>query len=72
MSKVFFERAAHTEGVNIKSYKVNKGAFKTKQFIQHVANYEQCIKFSGVGAHQQNEIADHCICAICDMAKSPV
>ena len=33
MSKVFFEWAAHTEGMEIKSYKADNGAFKTKQFM---------------------------------------
>ena len=70
MSKVFFERAAHTEGVEIKSYKADNGAFKTKQFMQYVAHCEQGIKFSGVGAYQQNGIAESHIRTICNMAKS--
>ena len=70
MSKVYFERAAHTEGVEIKSYKANNGACKTKQFMQHVAHCEQGIKFSGVRDHQKIGIAKRHICTIYNMARS--
>ena len=69
-SKRAFERLAKSCGVKIKSYHGDNGVFKAKEFMDALTSQEQDIRFSGVGAHHQNGIAERAIRNVTEKARS--
>jgi hypothetical protein len=65
-----FEREARECGISIKSYRGDNGVFKTKEFEKDLLARNQSIKFSGVGAHHQNGIAERAIRTISECART--
>ena len=70
ISKRAFERAAKSCGVQVKSYHGDNGIFKSKEFEEALTKLEQQLKFSGVGAHHQNGIAERNIRTVTEKART--
>ena len=68
--KHLFEREALTCGREIKNYRGDNGVFKTKEFINDLEQRRQTIRYSGVGAHHQNGIAERAIRTISESARA--
>ena len=60
-SKVAFEREAASVGNHITGYNTDNGVYTSKEFTQHIANNQQTLHLSGVGAHHQNGPAENAI-----------
>jgi hypothetical protein len=61
LGKRLLEREAHTLGFKIKSFVSDNGIYKSKEFRDDLQRKNQTIRFSGVGAHHQNGIAERAI-----------
>ena len=57
-SKQLFEQMAYSHGVRVNNYYSDNGIFTSKEFSKHLAQDDQSITFSGVGAHHQNAVAE--------------
>ena len=53
-----FEQLACEHGVAIKSYHADNSPFGNADFVHSIEDHGQAIKFSGVGAHHQNGVAE--------------
>ena len=60
-SKKKFEHLAHSFGRKIRTYRADNVPFGAAAFRDHVAQNNQTIDFSGVGAHFQNGVAERAI-----------
>ncbi|MGH7955235.1 MAG: hypothetical protein ACREOZ_04670, partial [Gloeomargaritales cyanobacterium] len=60
-SKKLFERMAFTHGVIVHSYHGDNGIFSSAEFKKHLEDTNQEIRYSGVGAHHQNGVAERAI-----------
>lgn len=73
VSKRAFERAANSCGVKVQKYHGDNGVFKSKEFTDSLTKNpepEQEFKFSGVGAHHQNGVAERNICTVTEKART--
>ena len=70
ISKRAFERTAKSCGVRIKSYHGDNGIFKSSEFQDALTKLEQQLKFSGVGAHHQNGVAERSIRTVTEKART--
>ena len=70
ISKRAFERIAKTCGKQILKYHGDNGTFKSKEFTDTVAEAEQDMKLSGVGAHHQNGVAERAIRTVTERARA--
>ena len=68
--KARFERFAQTCGVDIVSYRGDNGVFKSKMYQDDLQRKKQSIRFSGVGAHHQNGVAERSIRTVSESARS--
>ena len=57
-------------GITVQAYQADKGIFATRAFVNNIESGLQNIKFSGVGAHHQNGIAEHAIQGILSKART--
>jgi hypothetical protein len=71
-SKKRFEIFAKKNGVKIKKYHADNGTFNSEAFRTELANLEQELDFSGVGAHHQNGVAERAIQTITKWARAMV
>lgn len=69
-SKHRFERHAIQGGVPILGYRGDNGIYRSQEFRTDLANSQQVIEFSAVGAHHQNGIAERAIRTISDSARA--
>ena len=70
-SKHAFERMAFSNGVVIQKYHGDNGAvFTSHEFNKHIIEMEQGFKFSGVGAHHQNGVAERAIQTVLTHART--
>ena len=69
-AKLTFERMALGCGVTIVSYVTDNGAFSAKEFSNDIAQRGQQAKYSGVGAHHHNGIAERAIQTTSNMART--
>jgi hypothetical protein len=69
-SKIAFERFATTCGHKIKSFRADKMPFASKEFQADLVTKGQEITFSGVGAHNQNGVAERAIQTVTQWASS--
>jgi hypothetical protein len=60
-SKQQFERDALTAGVLIKGYNTDNGIYTAAEFQAELAKLEQSIRYSGVGGHHHNGVAENAI-----------
>ena len=65
-----FEQLALDNSVLIQSYLANNGIFKSIEFVSHIRQHFERIKYCGVNAHHKNGIAERNILTISNMAHS--
>ena len=63
-----FEQLAREHGVTIKEYHADNSPFGNANFVCSIEDNDQVIKFSGVGAHHQNGVAERTIKTISSWA----
>ena len=63
-----YEKHMADMGVMVQAYQADNGIFAARDFINNIASSLQNIKFSGVGAHHQNGVAEHAIQSILSKA----
>jgi hypothetical protein len=68
--KHLFERVAGTCGVSIRNYRGDNGVFKAAEYVKDLNDRGQTIKYSGVGAHHQNGVAERAIRTISESARA--
>ena len=70
IGKRILERDAHNNGISIKGFLADNGVFNSREFTEDLAQKHQTIRFSGVGAHHQNGIAERTIKTISYLART--
>ena len=65
-----FEQLAREYGVTIQAYHADNSPFGNADFVRSIEDNGQTIKFSGVGAHHQNGIAERTIKTISSWART--
>ena len=65
-----FEQLALDNGVLIQSHLADNGIFKSIDFVSHIRQNYQRIKYCGSNAHHKNGIAERNILTISNMARS--
>ena len=65
-----FEQLAREHGVMVKSYHADNSPFGNAEFVRSIEENGQAIKFSGVGAHHQNGVAERTIKTISSWART--
>ena len=68
--KLLLEREAADVGVTIKAIHTDNGVFNSALFRSHCKDRNQGLRFSGVGAHHQNGVAENAIRTISNMARA--
>ena len=68
ISKQKFEQICTDHGIKVKEYHTNNVPFGYKAFMENIDLNHQKIKFSGIGAHHQNGIAERAIKTITQLA----
>eukprot|EP00804_Cyclotella_cryptica_P029238 CCRYP_011659-RA/>CCRYP_011659-RA protein AED:0.83 eAED:0.83 QI:0/0/0/0.5/1/1/2/0/595 len=68
--KLLLEREAADVGATIRSIHTDNGVFNSKLFREHCTTQGQKLRFSGVGAHHQNGVAENAIRTISNMARA--
>ena len=70
-AKLTFERMCLSHGVNVTSYMSDNGAaFSSKEFTNDIIKRGQHAKYSGVGAHHHNGVAERAIMTISNMSRT--
>ena len=69
-AKARYEKRMADMGITVKAYQADNGIFATRTFINNIESGLQNIKFSGVGAHHQNGIAERAIQSILSKAQT--
>jgi hypothetical protein len=64
------EREALRHGIKIKSYRCDNGVYRAKHFVDDTIRHHQTIKYSGIGAHHHNGIAERAIRTISTSART--
>jgi len=72
VGKHLIEREAQNSGVDVRSYRGDNGVFRSLEFQKDLEIHGQTIKFSGVGAHHQNGMAEHAIWTITECAHTMI
>jgi hypothetical protein len=65
-----FECFAKQSNVKIKHYHADNAPFGTNEFKADIANQDQELTFSGVGAHHQNGVAERSIRTVTQWARA--
>ena len=63
-AKAQYKKRMADMGVTVQAYQADNGIFVAGDFVNNIESGLQNIKFSGVGAHHQNGIAEHAIQSI--------
>ena len=66
--KMLLESEAAIVGITIKQYYSDNGVFSSNEFREHCTHLGQTLRFSGVGAHHQNGVAEQVIQTVTNMA----
>ena len=69
-SKIALEQTAKIFGAKIESYLTDHVPFSSEKFVENIEMNEQRLRFSGVGAHHQNGVAERSIRAIVQLARA--
>ena len=69
-AKARYEKSMADMGVTVQAYQADNSIFATCDFINNIESGLQNIKFSGVGAHHQNGIAERAIQSILSKART--
>jgi len=70
VSKKKFEQQCAEYGVQVQEYHTDNVPFGSKAFMENIELNNQKIKFSGVGAHHQNGVAERAIKTITQLARA--
>ena len=65
-----FEREALHHGILIKSYRGDNGVYRSQKFQQDLRDKNQPMRYSGVGAHHHNGIAERAIRTVSTNART--
>ena len=65
-----FERDAYRHGIRVLGYRGDNGVYCSQEFTNDLAQFKQTIKFSAVGGHHQNGIAERGIGVITSSARA--
>ena len=68
--KHLVEREALNCGIHVRTYRGDNGIFRSKGFLRDLEARGQTIKYSGVGAHHQNGVAERAIRTISECART--
>eukprot|EP00804_Cyclotella_cryptica_P021020 CCRYP_019781-RA/>CCRYP_019781-RA protein AED:0.29 eAED:0.09 QI:0/0/0/0.75/0/0.25/4/0/351 len=68
--KLLLEHEAADVGATIRSIHADNGVFNSKLFCDHCSSHQQKLRFSGVGAHHQNGVAENAFRTISNMART--
>ena len=69
-SKIALEQLSKSFGVKIESYLTDHIPFNSEEFVENIELNRQQLRFSGVGAHHQNGVAERSIRTIVQLARS--
>ena len=69
-AKARYEKRMADMGITVQAYQTDNSIFAARAFINNIESGLQNIKFSGVGAHHQNGIAEHAIQSILSKART--
>jgi hypothetical protein len=69
-SKKQFKEFASNFGIKIKRYRADNVPFRSEAFLRNIADSNQTIDFSGVGAHHQNGVAERSIQTVTRWARA--
>jgi hypothetical protein len=69
-SKHRFERKMRNYGVTVLAYQSDNGVFSAAEFVEEITRNNQQIRYSGVGAHHQNGVAERAIGTIMRLART--
>ena len=69
-AKQRYEKRMFDFGITVQAYQSDNGIFASKAFVNEIESGLQNIKFSGVGAHHQNGIAERGIGTILSKART--
>ena len=70
VGKRLLEREAVQHGISIKGFLTDNGVFTSKESTEDLERKQQTIKFSGVGAHHQNGVAERTVKTISYLART--
>ena len=70
LSKHRFERHCQDMGATVVNYQTDNGVFNAAAFVTEIEKRGQQVRFSGVGAHHQNGVAERNIGTIMRMART--
>jgi hypothetical protein len=71
-AKQSYERMCLDNGIFVQDYLTDSGAFKTNNFVKHIHETNQLMRFRGTNAHHQNGVAERAIQTISNMARSMI
>ena len=69
-SKRNFERILMNHGVLVRRYRADNGVFNSAAFEEEIENGSQSITYSGVGAQQQNGVAERSMRTVVERART--
>ena len=69
-AKLTFERMCLSSGVVVSTYMSDNGTFSAQDFVQDILDRGQTPRYSGVGAHHHNGIAERSIQTMSNMART--
>ena len=67
---MLLESEAANVDVTIKQYHSDNGVFSSVEFCKHCTHLGQTLRFSGIGAHHQNGVAERAIQTATNMAQA--
>ena len=67
-AKARYKKCMADMGVTVQAYQADNGIFAARAFVNNIESGLQNIRFSGVGAHQQNGIAERALQSILSKA----
>jgi hypothetical protein len=68
-AKQSFERCCLEEGVMVQYYLTDSEDFKANNFVSHIHDMHQLVRFCGTNSHHQNGIVERAIQSIFNMAR---
>jgi hypothetical protein len=71
-AKQAYECKYMDNGIFFQDYLTDSGAFKANDFVKHINETHQLIRFCGTNAHHQNGVAERSIQIISNMARSMI
>jgi hypothetical protein len=71
-AKQAYERKCMDNGIFVQDYLTESEALKSNDFVKHINETHQLIRFCGTNAHHQNGVAERSIQSISNMARSMI